>query len=776
MKNPLYKRIPKELKQDFGKYFIIFAFLVMLISLLSGFLVAGDSMMVAYDEGYDKYQVENGHISFDKEPEAALLDTIEKEADITLYQLHYVNIADENEKKYRIYPIRDAVNLQCLMEGTLPKAENEIAIDRLFAENNALKVGDVVRFGNKELVISGMVSLTDYSCLYEKNTDMMFNATNFTVAVMTMDGFEGLGNAGKSYTYAWKYNTEVSRTDDKKNKEMGDALLETLKSVMKAYNEAVVMDANRPEEIENLLISVEEFLPQYQNQAIVFAREDMGGDTTIMLWFGYLVILLVAFIFAVTIANTITAEAGVIGTLRATGYTRGELIRHYMTLPVLVTLVAAIIGNILGYTVLKDVFADLYYHSYSLTSYTTRWNMQAFINTTVVPVMLMFGINLIVLANKLRLSPIRFLRHDLTKKGKKKAFRLNTKIPFLHRFRLRVMFQNISNYITLFFGIFLGGVIAIYGFMFGPLLEDYKALTLEQRVCDYQYVLMDTNVETENPQAEKYSMTSLKTQFDNYVEDEVSVYGLVENSQYISEVLPDDGVMVASAFREKFNLAIGDVVALKDTYTDTVYEFKISKFYKYDSGFTIYISQEEYNRIFDKKDGYFTGFFSNERLEDVDADAVATIIQVSDITKTSDQLLDSMGSMMELVKVFSVIMFVLLMYLLSKQIIEKNSKSIAMTKILGFQDSEIGGIYIVTTTIIVVISLLLTCPLTDYTLHYVFSDYLYKMMSGYIPYIVSDSCYVKMILLGIVCYIFTAILQMRRIKKIPKADALKNVE
>lgn len=776
MKNPLKKRIPKELKQEFGKYFIIFAFLVMLISLISGFLVAGNSMMKAYDDGYEKYQVENGHLSFDKEPDAELIETIEKEADVTLYKLHYVNLTDDNEKKYRIYAIRDMVNLQYLMEGRLPSEENEIAIDRLFAENNSLEIGDTVQFDNKEVVISGTVSLTDYSCLYEKNTDMMFNATNFSVAVMTMNGFESLGDAGKSYTYAWKYNTEVSRTDDKKNKEMGDELLDNLKNIMIEYNEKLVMDAGSPEEIEEKIISIDDFLPQYQNQAIVFAREDIGSDTAFMLWFGYLVVLLIAFIFAVTISNTIVAEAGTIGTLRATGYTRGELIRHYMTLPVLVTLIAAIIGNILGYTVLKDVFADLYYHSYSLTGYTTIWNMQAFINTTVVPVILMLVINFIVLAGKLRLSPIRFLRHDLSKKGRKKAFRLNTKIPFLHRFRLRVIFQNISNYVTLFFGIFLGGVLAIFGFMFVPLLEDYKELALEQRVCDYQYVLTNTNVETKNPQAEKYSMTSLKTQFDDYVEDEVSVYGLVENSQYIQEALPEDGVMVTTAFREKFGLEIGDVIELKDNYTDTVYTFKISKYYNCDTGFYIYTSQEEYNRIFEKKDGYFTGFFSNERLDDVDDESIATVVQVSDITKTSDQLLDSIGGFMGVVKIFAVIMFILLMYLLSKQIIEKNSQSIAMTKILGFKDSEIGGIYVVTTSIIVLASLLITCPLTNCFLHYAFRDYIYKMVSGYIPYIISDSCYIKMVLLGIICYVFTVIFQMHRIKKIPKADALKNVE
>ena len=58
----------------------------------------------------------------------------------------------------------------------------------------------------------------------------------------------------------------------------------------------------------------------------------------------YMMIGLIAFIFAVTISNTITTEAGVIGTLRASGYTRGELVRHYMVKQILVPLAEAVVG------------------------------------------------------------------------------------------------------------------------------------------------------------------------------------------------------------------------------------------------------------------------------------------------------------------------------------------------------------------------------------------------------------------------------------------------
>lgn len=178
-----------------------------------------------------------------------------------------------------------------------------------------------------------------------------------------------------------------------------------------------------------------------------------------------------------------------IGTLRASGYTKGELMRHYLTMPVLVTLVSAVLGNILGYIWFKDVAANMYYASYSLPTYVTLWNAEAFVQTTVIPVILMLGINVIILADKLNLSPLKFLRRDLSKKQKKKAFRLNTKIGIMKRFRLRIIFQNMSNYITIVVGIFLANVILLFGLAMPLLLDKYQEEITSNMICEYQYIL-----------------------------------------------------------------------------------------------------------------------------------------------------------------------------------------------------------------------------------------------------------------------------------------------
>ena len=64
----------------------------------------------------------------------------------------------------------------------------------------------------------------------------------------------------------------------------------------------------------------------------------------------------------------------------------------------------------------------MYYGSYSLPTYVTVWNAEAFWMTTVVPVIIMLVINYGILHYKLRLSPLKFIRRDLSSRKQKGQF------------------------------------------------------------------------------------------------------------------------------------------------------------------------------------------------------------------------------------------------------------------------------------------------------------------------------------------------------------------
>lgn len=747
MRNPLIKRLPRELLSEITKYLVIFIFMTGTIGFISGFLVAGDSLKKSYDESFEKYNIEDGNFELLNKADENLINTLE-EQDLKIYNNNYIEEDSVNDSVIRLFLNREDVNKVCVIKGKLPNSEKEIAIDRMYANNNNISVGDKISVGGKKLKVTGFVALSDYSALFSNNNDLMFDSIKFGVGIITKDCFESFENANVHYSYSWKYNK--SPKDDTEAKNKSDDFLKVLN--------------------KNTIIT--NYIPEISNQAIHFTGDDIGGDKGIMLTLLYVLIVIIAFVLAVTTSNTINSEASVIGTLRASGYTKGELLRHYMVLPLVVTVIGSCIGNILGYTVFEKVVANMYLGSYSLTTYVTRWNSEAFILTTIVPFIIMLVVNLFILMNKLSLSPLKFLRHNLKKREKKKVLKL-TKFKFFTRFRLRVIFQNMPNYITLFIGILFASILLMFGLMMSPLLDNYKNEVVDNMISKYQYILK-SQVETKTKDAEKYCANSLKTYFNEEKGEEISIYGIKEDSEYV-DIDFKDGVYISDGFAEKYSLKVNDSITLKDSYGDKTYTFKIDGIYYYPASLSIFMDSKKFNETFDKDEDYFNGYFSNEEITDIDSKYIATTITKDDMIKFSRQLDVSMGNTFYMVNVFSVILYLLLMYLLSKLIIEKNSSSISMVKILGYNNYEIGRLYIIATSIVVVISVALSIPISVLVMKGLFR----VMMSeytGWFSFYINPKVYLEIFLSGVLSYVVIAALQLFKIKKIPLDEALKNME
>ena len=95
VRNPLIKRIPKELIGDWKKYLVVFLFLVLTIGFVSGMYVANESMLQSAADGVNEYKQEDGHFELKKQADDALLSAIEtgEKADVKQYYL------DEAKKK-----------------------------------------------------------------------------------------------------------------------------------------------------------------------------------------------------------------------------------------------------------------------------------------------------------------------------------------------------------------------------------------------------------------------------------------------------------------------------------------------------------------------------------------------------------------------------------------------------------------------------------------------------------------------------------------------------
>lgn len=760
MRNPLNKRFLRELKGELAKYIVIFVFMTAVIGLISGFLIADGSMYDTYNKSFEKYNIEDGNFELYSKADESVIDKLEKE-NVTIYENFYkeeivvrhnnIKNDEDSQSTLRFYVNREEVDKVDLMEGSLPEDINEIAIDRMYAENNDIKVQDTLTVGSRILKVTGLVALSDYSSLFSDNSDTMFDSLKFGVGVVSQKCFDAYDDTHIHYVYSWLYDNKPE--DDKEAKLMADDFVKTISA------NAILVN----------------YIPQYINQAIHFTGDDIGSDRSMMIVLLYVLIVIMAFVFAVTTNNTIVKEANVIGTLRASGYTRGELLRHYILLPIIVTIFGALVGNILGYTVFKDIFVATYYGSYSFPTYHTLWNADAFLLTTVAPVIIMLVINIAIIGCRLKLSPLKFLRRDLSGKQKKKAMRLPA-FRFFNRFRLRIIIQNMPNYITLFIGILFANVLLLFGIMLGPMLTHYQNEITDKLIAKHQYVLK-TLVDVDDNAAEKYCVKTLATIEGRLKSEDVLVYGVKDNSIYAdinTASLKDNEVYITNGYADKFRIKKGDKITLKEKYDDNEYEFTVKDMYDYPSSFAIFMSDAAFKNVFDKSEDYYSGYFSDNIL-DIDEKYVATQITLDDLTKVSRQLDRSMGETFNLVKIFAVVLFAVLMFLLTKLIVEKNTTSISMVKILGYSNREISRLYVTSTTIVVVLSVALSIGLSVIIMNYLFRVFM-EEMSGWISCYYAPHIFPVMFILNITVYAVISFFMMAKIKKIPMDEALKTVE
>ncbi len=896
MKNPLIKRIPKELKSDWHKYLVIIIFMVLMIGVISGMYVGHDSMLAAVYEGREELNLEDGCFELRDRADTELLNDIStgRKADVREYYInkgfdeadkevaeaieeklnetvtsaigenvrtmcaaygvtdetqireqidkalsenlesaiaearetedykqavedaykeahdtviekvdeewdkvadrynlndeimpvpvsiteHFYRNEDEDcnntgttDATVRVFKSDSTVDMASFNSGRAPQNANEIAIDRMHADNVGVKIGDKITVGGKKFEVVGLLSYVNYLTLHESNTDLMFDAFGFDVAMVTPEAFDGL-SARVHYNYAFKYTNAPQ--DKIEQADHSEAFLKAL------ITQTLVHDNE-----------IKDYLPEYLRQATNFAPSDIEGDSAGSAILCYILIGVIAFIFAVTISNTIDKEASVIGTLRASGYSKREMIVHYMAMPLIVTLIGAAIGNALGYTVFKDVAVNLYYESYSLPKCYPVWSNSALVKTTIIPLVLMFFINLFVIVRKLQLSPLRFLRHDLSKSKRTKARRL-PRWSFMKRFRLRILFQNMPNYAILIFGVIFIELMMCFAFGLPDSLDHYAEEAPSMMFAEYQYMLMGSEdedgntIETSEPTAERFGAITLKyskkqSSFRSGMgsggDESVTVYGIVNDSAYISigNKTDTESVYISNAFGDKFGISEGDTVKLHAEYENNSYEFKVAGIVDYEGGIAAFMNIGSFNDVFERDDDEFTGFFSRNEIKDIDEQSIATVITADDIRKVTVQLNHSMGGIIDVFKYVLVVLTAALIYLLAKIIIERNEQSISMAKILGFRNGEIGSLYIVPTAIVVTLFSVVGFVAGYYLMLWIFKVFMMQM-DGYFRFFLKPVSAVLSVLYLLIGYMFVSMIDYIRIKHIPLDVALKDVE
>lgn len=839
---PLAKRLPRELRRNIGKYLGIFLLMCGSIALTSGFLLAAHSIGCLIDDMRDDYTIEDGRVttSFEATDEQlkAAEDAAQDVGGVTLYKNFSIDAIikkasgdDGTKRTLRTYAHRTKVDIASYCEGRQPKADDEVAIDRVFATNNDLAVGDRIELEGRTYTICGIMTQPDSQALFLNNSDFTVNTITYGVAEVTDAGFAALEDAGgaPAYTYSFTFKDRDLSTADRTDAEQ---------DMVEALADA---DAR-----------VDDLIDADSNQGIGYARDDVDGDS--MMWTTLLniIIVIMAFVFVVLTDATIEEESAIIGTLLASGYRRREIVLHYLALPAIVGVVAALLGTALGIVFFTEPMRSLYYGSYSLPPFQVYWSWEIFVKCAVVPAAALILITLAGLLRKMGKTPLQFLRHEASgKSGTKRGLQLPERMGFVSRFRLRVFLRNLGNFATLFVGIAFGSLLLLFGLAILPTMTHYADNLETSLVAEHQYTLKaplelkgtaeergqwaalerlqsvdgallsavqnasdelddaadalgcdrDTVIDlidkasridadnddihpvntTDNgaakiAQAEKYAVYQLQYDRGNgNGEETISVYGISPNSRYWKNLDVGDGRAVfGDGLLDKFGWSEGQKVELRDKYEARDYSLEYAGkdcIWGSKSDMNIYMSIDDFNELFDNDAAYFNGYVSDEKL-DLDARYFAGDTTPDDMRAVGDQFIGMMSKMIGMMIGLAVFIFLLFMYLLTKAVIDHSARSISYMKVFGYRDGEISHLYIRSITLCVAASLVLSLPVIIGSLTAIFRSMLLSYNGNIEIYVPAWSMAVC-VGIGFATYLIVALLHMRSIKRVSLAEALK---
>lgn len=200
----------------------------------------------------------------------------------------------------------------------------------------------------------------------------------------------------------------------------------------------------------------------------------------------------------------------------------------------------------------------------------------------------------------------------------------------------------------------------------------------------------------------------------------------------------------------------------------------VENVYDYKGSLTVFMEMDSLNELLGYEEGAFNSYLSNEEL-DIPDEYLAKRITREDMTQSITQMLDSFKGIFRILNVASVGIYMILMYILTKTVIEKNALAISFMKVFGYDSKEIGKLYLNATTITVLVSLLVCIPL-ELVCFKVILVYVSSMIEGYIPFYLPKGVCGAIILIGIVAYFAINALHIRKVKRIPMSEALKNRE
>jgi putative ABC transport system permease protein len=528
------------------------------------------------------------------------------------------------------------------------------------------------------------------------------------------------------------------------NKQLEDAQAEIDSGKTKIEEAKVTLEENKQEfnekiaDAESKLIDARDKVAKIEKpEWYIFDRENNSG------YEGYendsdniakiaTVFPIVFFVVAILISLTsmtrmVEEQRGLIGTLKALGYTNSEISLKYILYSSLATVIGGVIGMNIGFNFLPRVIISLYGMMYPyVNTIVIEFNwFYAVIGLALIFVCII-GATMYAVYKELKCTPATLMRPKAPRAGKRVILE---RIPFIWnklKFTQKVTFRNMFRYKKRFIMTIVGisgctaliltgfgikdSVSNIMHFQYGNVYQYDAMVTLKSSLTENDISSLLTNLKEKEEISEAIPtyITSEKIKANDTEKDAQII--VVENNSEFDEVihlndvktgerlaLTDNSIFITDKAAQLLKIKAGDTITVEDA-DHNEYNLKVGGVVEQYLEHFIYISKDLYESTFGKEYDPNVVYINYSDVDFDEDEFLSQILKDSKIstamgnTKTIesvDDMLTALNSVVYILIVSAGLLAFVVLYNLANINISERIRELATIKVLGFYDKEV---------------------------------------------------------------------------------------
>lgn len=525
-------------------------------------------------------------------------------------------------------------------------------------------------------------------------------------------------------------------------------------------------------DIDNLT----QFLIAADNPRIDAAAGDVIINRFAGILAGIILMVLFTYVISVFVIHNIEKESSVIGALYALGVTRGQLLFHYLLNPMLIAFLGGVVGCILGFSKYGTGWQmgdSIAYYSLPPMRIVTPGYLLFY--SLIMPPVTAVVVNYLVINKKLKCTALSLLRNEQTagKAGRIQNMNLGN-MKFLLRFQIRQMLREIRSAFAVVIGMFICLLILMMSIDCAVLCINFGNACLEETKYAYMYTYKYPTEDVPEGGTPAY-VENLKKEAYGYNLD-VTVLGIDDDNPYFPIVTADkkNEIVISSAAAQKFGVKAGDKLVLSDEVNERDYAFTVKNIVNFTSGVYVFLNRDVMQELFDQEDDYYNVVFADHAL-DIDNGRLYATVSKENVEESSQIFTDMMGPMVVMLVAISALIFMIVMYLMMKVMIDRSAFSISLMKVFGYRRREIRRLYLDGNFYVILLGALICVPLAKWSMDLVYPYCIANVAIG-MDLKFTPQIYI-MIYGGILlCYMVINFLLVGRLNKLVPAEVLKNRE